>query len=183
MLDGMLNHKPDLRFALKPNCLLTRRPLIWLTPPRSVFFYKQPWSDIIDLLFEHGYKVSLLQLPFQNIEIKKKVILRNTERLNNSHVFVDSVTYELCRNELLNLINSTITVIGKSATACYTFLPQNKKNNINYFFHYLWCKFLNVSTPKTEDTFIECEESSWHKLLNHCVDLAELDFELNSKHN
>lgn len=174
----MLKNKPDLRFALKPNCLLTRRPLIWLTPPRSIFYYKLPWSDILELLYEHGYKARLFQLPFQNNNLKKQVLKQNIAELQYAHIFVDSITYEICKSELMQLTTSTITVIGDANDPVFSFKPQNKHRSLSYFLHQKWCRFLKQATPASSNTFISCSETTWHKLLDHCVDLAELDFEL-----
>ncbi len=174
----MIKNKPDLRFALKPNCLLTRRPLIWITPPRSLFYYKKPWADIPLLLFEHGYKVNLLQLPFQNINLKKQVLNQKITKLKYSHIFVDSVTYMILKEDLLQLASSTITVIGKNDDGVFHFEPLNTCFSLSYFLHQKWCHFLNYQTPLQSETFISCSESTWHKLLEHCVYLAELDFEL-----
>lgn len=48
---------------LRPNCLLTRHPLLFINPRRSLFRLFGHWNDIPLFLREHGYEVLLLDLP------------------------------------------------------------------------------------------------------------------------
>jgi hypothetical protein len=51
------------RFAgleLRPNCLLTRYPIVLLSKPKSLFRIFDEWDDVPKFLREHGYEVFLL---------------------------------------------------------------------------------------------------------------------------
>ena len=45
---------------LKPNCLLTRYPIVFLSKQKSLFRIFDDWSDVPKYLREHGYEVLIL---------------------------------------------------------------------------------------------------------------------------
>lgn len=45
---------------LRPNCLLTRYPIIFLSQPKSLFRIVDDWCDVPLFLREHGYDVLIL---------------------------------------------------------------------------------------------------------------------------
>lgn len=172
----------DLKISLKANCLLTRRPLCFLTPPRSLFFYKNPWQFISSILHEHGYKTEIFQLPFQNIELKKEVLKKNIKILEKKHLILDAVTYKDLKNELLTVHDSTITIISSNKienSTHFLFQPTEKIPwSLSYQVHQIWSSFLGLQTPNYSETLSLCDEKTWHPFLDHCVHLAEIDFEL-----
>lgn len=187
MLTSMNQPQLDLGFVLKPNCLLTRRPLLFLTPPRSLFYYKSPWGLIMHILSEHGYKVDIWQLPFQNIQNQKMQILRCKSELSKKHLFMDGITYKNLKSELSEIKKSTMTVISKDTpkdtifeSQTYLFRPLDSAFSINYWLHQKWHGLFRYETPSYAETLSQCTEKSWHQLLNHCVNLAEIDFETDS---
>ena len=180
MLTQMIQHQLDLGFALKPNCLLTRRPLVFLSPVRSLFFYKNPWGRIIHILFEHGYKIDLFQLPFQNIQQQKIRLNKNAAELSKKHLFMDSVTYENLKDEFSEIQMSTITVISTdpiSNSNYFVFKPQDSKFSVTYWLHQKWCALQGLKTPNYNEMLSRCSESTWYQLLDHCVHLAEIDYQ------
>ncbi|WP_413587272.1 hypothetical protein [Bdellovibrio sp. HCB274] len=52
--------------ALQPNCLLTRWPLLFVTGPRSFFYFSNYWNLYPSYLAEHGYEVYHLRLPWSD---------------------------------------------------------------------------------------------------------------------
>ena len=53
-----------LRFAgleLRPNCLLTRYPIVFISSRRSIFRLFEHWNDIPVYLREHGYEVIVIE--------------------------------------------------------------------------------------------------------------------------
>lgn len=46
---------------LKPNCLLTRYPIVFLSGPRSLFRLFDHWNDVPMFLREHGYEVFVIE--------------------------------------------------------------------------------------------------------------------------
>jgi hypothetical protein len=76
---------------LKPNCLLTRYPIVFMTGRRSIFYFKNYWNQIPTFLAEHGYEVEILELPWKNEALRSaaaQVMLSRRER--PCHVIADS---------------------------------------------------------------------------------------------
>jgi len=179
----MITSGLDLGFTLKPNCLLTRRPLVFLTPPRSIFFYKNSWAFIRRILFEHGYKADLYQLPFQNIQLQKNKLESQSLYLEKKHLFIDCVTYKNLKPQLLKIKNSTLTVIGldpidfKNNPTCFLFKPFGSVFSPTYWLHQKWYQIRGLKTPAYSETLSFCNQDCWYEFLNHCIHLAEIDFQ------
>lgn len=139
------------------------------------------WLWITSVLFEHGYKTEIFQLPFQNLDMKKIVLIKNKERLEKKHLIVDRVTYQNLKNELENIKDCTITIISSKkieTQSAFVFQPQKiTPRTLNYLFHQFWCQLLGLDAPDYNETLNECPEITWHTFLDHCVHLAEIDFE------
>ncbi|MDG0817463.1 lipase family protein [Bdellovibrio svalbardensis] len=89
--------RKEIPFELHPNCLLTRWPLLFVTGPRSFFYFDTYWNGYTSYLAEHGYEVFKLQLPWNKSEYRQKRFLEfltQQESLGRKfHLFVDSPTY------------------------------------------------------------------------------------------
>lgn len=53
-------------FDLRPNCLLTRHPLLFISGPRTLIYFRKYWNQIPHFLSSHGYEVMELNLPWRN---------------------------------------------------------------------------------------------------------------------
>lgn len=157
-------------FELKPNCLITNRPLKLVSGPKSLFFYKTPWGLLPEVLYEHGYKASVLQLPFNNKQQRQIIFKKNLTELNDSHVIIDQASFNEFSESLQKLQNSTITVIGKD------FKPQYSTSSLTYTIHCLWLKLLAISVSPPESFFLNAPKEVYYDFIDHCVKLAELDF-------
>jgi hypothetical protein len=156
---------------LKPNCLLTKRPLKLVSGPRSLFFYRKPWGDLPEVLYEHGYKVEVFHLPFNNSQARQKIFTLRLADLHNSHVVIDSVTAEEFKNQISHIENSTITVIGRD------FTPDYHPISFSYWLHQRWLSYLGYATVSNpENLFIKAPLKVHYAFIDHCVRLAELDF-------
>lgn len=85
-------------FELKPNCLLTRWPILFVTGPRSLFYFSKYWNHHSSYLAEHGYEVFTLHLPWKNSAERRQRMqefftARSAEG-RQFHLFVDSYTME-----------------------------------------------------------------------------------------
>lgn len=157
-------------FELKPNCLITNRPLKLVSGPRSLFFYKSPWGLLPEVLYEHGYKASVFQLPFNHQQQRQIIFKKNLSDLNDSHIIIDPASFHEFSESLLKLQNSTITVIGKD------FNPKYQTQSLAYTIHRLWLKFQAISVSPPECFFINAPKEVYYDFIDHCVKLAELDF-------
>ena len=61
----MLERMDIYNLALRPNCLMTRNPLVFITGPRSLFFYEKLGGTLQDFVAAHGYVVLNPVLPFR----------------------------------------------------------------------------------------------------------------------
>lgn len=159
-----------MNLELKPNCLLTKRPLKLVSGPKSIFYYKKPWGDLPEVLFEHGYRASVFALPFNNKELRQKAFLQRLSELHNSHIVIDDQTYEEFEDTLSKVKNSTINIIGK------TFKPTYKTSSVSYNLHRLWLNHLGYAVTAPQNLFLKADKKTWYAFIDHCVKLAELDF-------
>lgn len=88
----------DLSFELTPNCLLTRWPLLFLTGPRSFFYFNRYWNLYTVFLAEHGYEVFTLHLPWNRKELRRKRLKDFFDQQNqlkrHFHLVMDSASFE-----------------------------------------------------------------------------------------
>jgi hypothetical protein len=101
------------KLALRPNQLLTRRPLVLLGPPKSLMRKGSPYGNLKNILYEHGFQVEQWSLPFNNPKKLSIYLAHRQEQLNNCHVFIDNELFEIFQTEFdrLQLKNSTFTKI------------------------------------------------------------------------
>lgn len=78
---------------LVPNCLLTKSPVIFVTGPRSLFYFRHYWNDLPPYLVAHGYDVRLLRLPWSNQKQRQEWADRLL-REAPSHLIMDLPTSE-----------------------------------------------------------------------------------------
>lgn len=116
-----------LSFDLKPNCLLTRYPLLFVHGRKSIFYFKNYWNLYPIFLAEHGYEVFHLNLPWRKtplrIESFKKFI-SGIPANKQFHLVMDLSTFE----ELKDLIPQgkhfrSVTVLCNSNESHSTMRP------------------------------------------------------------
>ncbi len=82
--------------ALHPNCLLTRWPLLFVTGPRSFFYFANYWNIYPSYLAEHGYEVFHLRLPWSNPILRKSRLIEFLKSQDAAkrkfHMVMDSST-------------------------------------------------------------------------------------------
>lgn len=81
--------------ALHPNCLLTRWPLLFVTGPRSFFYFSNYWNIYPSYLAEHGYEVFHLRLPWNKSALRKarltEFLKAQDQAKQRFHLIMDSV--------------------------------------------------------------------------------------------
>lgn len=79
--------KRALRFRgleLKPNCLLTRYPMAFISGPRTLFRLFDHWNDIPLYLREHGYEVFVIE-PSGRLQAERAESVRAAVSQLSSH--------------------------------------------------------------------------------------------------
>jgi len=65
-LAGWVNHqrtKLKINFELRNNLLMTKHPLLFINPRRSLFYWTHPWNQIPSYLSAHGFETFEKDLP------------------------------------------------------------------------------------------------------------------------
>ncbi|MBS1970487.1 MAG: hypothetical protein JSU04_09265 [Bdellovibrionales bacterium] len=87
-------------FDLKPNCLLTRKPIVFLTGPRSIFYFRKYWNAYPEILAEHGYEVFTLPLPWrgeERLSRTKTYLTKQASQHRQYHFICDRYTAQELR--------------------------------------------------------------------------------------
>lgn len=81
-------------FQLEANCLLTRWPVLFVTGPRSFFYFARYWNIYPTFLAEHGYEVYTAHLPWRNKHLRlerfKQFLSQQESQRRGFHLFMDS---------------------------------------------------------------------------------------------
>lgn len=76
---------------LRPNCLLTRYPIVFVSGRRSLFYFIHYWNRVPRFLTEHGYQVTEISLPWRNSSRRLETLLaRLNEHSGPLHLIADS---------------------------------------------------------------------------------------------
>ena len=60
--------------VLRPNCLMTRTPLVFITGSRSLLYFFNYWNMIPGFLREHGYEVRVWNLPWRDGDAQFQIL-------------------------------------------------------------------------------------------------------------
>lgn len=104
---------------LKPNCLLTASPLVFVTGKRSLFYFLAYWNQIPHWLASHGYEVYNLNLPWMNEGKRRRELQaffqQQSKTRQKIHLFIDQSTL----SEVISLLKfqdydclASVTFIG-----------------------------------------------------------------------
>lgn len=134
-----------LKYDLQANCLLTRWPLLFITGPRSFFYFDTYWNIYTSYLAEHGYEVYNLNLPWNNSALRK---VRLNEFLNQQsqlgkkfHLFLDTPTLAeisdvLSQSQYTAITSLTQITEEKASPKSFFSLAQF---NMPEYFQYVSC--------------------------------------------
>ena len=76
---------------LRPNCLLTRSPIVFVTGRRSLFYFLNYWNEIPGFLREHGYEVRVCSLPWRGVATRYQLLTQFIESAPRPvHLIADS---------------------------------------------------------------------------------------------
>jgi hypothetical protein len=76
--------------VLKPNCLLTRYPIAFLSGPRTVFRLFDHWNDVPLFLREHGYEVYVIEPSGRTLSERTESVCAALESLQSRcHLVAD----------------------------------------------------------------------------------------------
>lgn len=80
---------------LRPNCLLTRSPIVFVTGRRSLLYFLNYWNEIPGFLREHGYEVRVCALPWRGSVNRYQTLAKFLESAARPvHLIADSTSRE-----------------------------------------------------------------------------------------
>lgn len=169
MLDSMNTDK----LALRPNCLLTRYPLVFVNGVRSLFYHRHLALDLQDYIAAHGYMVLRPPLAFRNTAIREEQ-LRNwlsQQEFKQFHFVMSRLTCDEFRELLSDHPGSSLTVTDEFVDTAGTsiFSP------LNYLLHRIYCALLGLKTESYSSLLNSKDPLLRERFLDHCVELAEND--------
>ena len=167
MLERMDLHN----LVLRPNCLMTKNPIVFLNGPRSLFFYEKLGGTLQDFIAEHGYQVFCPPLPFRGSKLRKTALDRWLQSQNSKtfHFVVGPKTFDEFKDLLVNFPDSTIT-LSESFTAAG---ETNKITPLQYQLHVMFCRISNAIPEEYSCTFPDKSRQIYERFLDRCVELAE----------
>lgn len=178
-----------LSVHLKPNCLLTRYPVVFITGPRSLFYFRKYWNFYPEILAEHGYPVFTLHLPWRGKGRTQRFykFILNSPGTEKYHFICDAFTAEelkkvfdqFSRPPSVTIIKSTPLRVS-SPDALHDFQrvlinPSRFSSLLSWSYQlHLWsCDSRNL--PSSEDLGLNTPTSTaW--LLEKMQEKAEQDF-------
>lgn len=179
---------PD-NLVLRPNCLLTRSPLVFISGPRSLFAPQKMAADLQNFVQAHGYQIESLWLPFRSIP-QRKVFLQRWLQKNKSrsfHFFLASDTWRELQAQLEDNFHpySTFTVINRKADTprshlenveLHSFSTEVRSSPVLYQLHRLFCKAMGSEALPYEETLLAKDPTLYDRFLDHCIYLAENEY-------
>ena len=170
-------------FEPLPNCLLTRHPIVFITGHRSLFYFRNYWNQVPRYLYEHGYDVTVWELPWRSTEARQQAV---RARLSTTpvHIIGDSSSYQLLdwlASGNRSGIASVTLVCGKKLAKP---LPQGVEVFTTTPATLSWPIYLQRLSLLLHNLFIaprsgvhhqEVGSANLKQFLNLCISLAEND--------
>lgn len=166
MLETMDLHN----LVLRPNCLLTKYPLVFINGPRSLFYYEKLGENLQDFLEAHGYKVQCPALAFRSTSLRK-LTLQNWFKQNPSthyHLVLAKQTHEEFKDVFSQMSGLSFTYSDTYAESAA--IP------LKYRLHQLFCKLNMRKALEYSAVFPVKTKPVYDRFLDRCVELAENDF-------
>ena len=168
----MLKFMELQNLALRPNCLLTKVPLVFLTGARSLFHFKKIGINLDEFLYQHGYVVITVPLPFRYRQLRKLAFKNWLEKHHGKsfHFILGPETKSEFNSELSGLAHSTVSIIGENLV-----LKDFKfsRTPLTYYLHHFFCWISSIKAERYENTLPLEKREDYDRFLDHCVQLAE----------
>ncbi|UOF02354.1 hypothetical protein [Bdellovibrio reynosensis] len=191
--------RKDIPFELTPNCLLTRWPILFVTGPRSIFYFSKFWNLHPVFLTEHGYEVFTVHLPWKNADQRRQrfeeFLSQQENHKRHFHLVVDSPTFTELESVLRGRRSSAIKSItemtddsskqeSKSLFAlpvpfatieCRLSKAEPKLLKLSYRLHKYMVKPIRPASLSTLGAIDETAIQNCQLLLERASNLAEMD--------
>lgn len=161
--------------ALRPNCLLTRYPLIFITGLRSLFHHRPLGTDLQDFLTAHGYRVLCPAMPFRNSDMRKSYLLRwlRTQPEQRFHFVAGEQTANELQEVIATFPGSTVTKLPGQFQSLIE--AGQTRTPLSFHLHRAYCKLSLSLPPRYSETLPLISQEFLQRFLDHCIELAEND--------
>lgn len=167
----MLERMDIYNLALRPNCLMTRNPLVFITGPRSLFFYEKLGGPLQDFIAAHGYVVLNPVLPFRG-NMRTMALKRFLEnRSEKAFHFVLSRHSQKEFSEILQKYSGSTFTFAEDFKEYFE--NKNISPTLNYRLHQLFCRLNGTSADDFNAVFPDKNVVLYERFLDRCVELAE----------
>ena len=162
LFTNALRRQKHFKGTLNSNCLLTRYPLLFISGPRSLFYFSSYWNTYTSLLAEHGYEVFNLQLPWRDrgerLKRLKEFLLIQEREGQRFHLVLDAYTLNEFQELLKHLKSSAILSVN---SIC--------ENQITESHHRETSKLSPLPYPTKEIQFSVANPSSYFIRLSYYI--------------
>lgn len=100
------------QLELRPNCLLTRAPLVFVTGRRSLLYFLNYWNEIPEFLREHGYQVQVCSLPWRGFDSRYSALSSFIEKQPRPIHLIADATSKFEVEKLLLTQRSRLASVG-----------------------------------------------------------------------
>ncbi|MCE3011009.1 MAG: hypothetical protein LW875_10395 [Proteobacteria bacterium] len=183
--------KQKINFELKNNLLMTKHPLLFINPRRSLFYWIYPWNQIPSYLTAHGYETFEKNLPpTSSPKARAQALLNNLHELSQEslrfHLFFEHSQAEVLTEILNSKVPESISSITyvapqefewtglKSPPIPVHSIPLPAEKAPAFYALHLW---LTQQTKKAPAPLgLRTNPEDYNSLLHHIQTLAEKDF-------
>ncbi len=160
--------------VLRPNCLLTKYPVIFITGTRSLFHAKPlAEPDLLHFLREHGYLVYCPPMAFRSKAGRSDMLKNWLEQLQAKkiHLILSHNTYSEFKHiwPQFNIESTTfVTHIPKIQIHLTTTM------SLKYKLHELFLSLFKTNTCSSKEAFsLQKTPQLYDAVLDHLINLAE----------
>ncbi len=160
--------------ALRPNCLLTKHPVIFVTGARSLF-YTRPLASrqLLTYIKAHGYRTYCPPMAFRNKKKRWELLkswLQN-QSIKKCHIILSTATYTE-----LKVFLPEFEILSYTILASEPLLQQHAitKTTFIYKIHALFLKILSSNACSYSEILPQYPSDSFYNaFLDHFINLAE----------
>lgn len=155
--------------VLRPNCLMTKYPLVFITGIRSLFFYEKLGGDLQDYIAAHGYVVLNPVLPFRSRKLRELSLKKwlSSEKNKRFHFILSQDTYQEFKAVFNQYTDSSFTITDHFNKPLSTYEP------LYFKLHRLFCRLQGYRPGTYSSTLSNKTTEFYERFLDHCIELAE----------
>ncbi|MBY0555232.1 hypothetical protein K2P97_11930 [bacterium] len=158
--------------VLRPNCLMTKYPIVFVTGLRSLFFHDKLASELQDYIAAHGYIVLSPPMPFKNKNHRKFILEKwlQQQKEEQFHFILGEQTFGEFSEIFKNFPESTFTIAPHDFKKN---LQKKISTPLSYRLHSLYLMCLGSTAEPYEQTLPDKSTEFYDGFLDHCIELAE----------